>query len=179
MNTPIEKISEPSLKSAVETCTKRAGRSRALYPGVAPFTVCSPRTSTEENNMYVMTLDVKSTHIRNPECPSRIAQQPNGSWMCVDCGLPILHKRINTDEPPEGPDDDIPIHVSRTDTQIHVEIDESGLEQFDGIKMCKVCGLLMVESMTHLYYYCPTCGLSVPKERRKEARTVRVGKRYG
>lgn len=44
--------------------------------------------------MYIMTLDVKRTHEGNPECPSRIVQRPDKGWMCVDCGLDILFKRI-------------------------------------------------------------------------------------
>ena len=36
--------------------------------------------------MIVWTLDVKATHIKNPNC--------KGQWYCVDCGFPILMKRI-------------------------------------------------------------------------------------
>ena len=44
--------------------------------------------------MVVVTLDVKGTHSKNPECPSRIVQKPDGNWLCVDCGLTILQRRI-------------------------------------------------------------------------------------
>ena len=44
--------------------------------------------------MFVMLLDVKQTHDNNPECPMRLVQHPNGNWMCSDCGLEILWKKI-------------------------------------------------------------------------------------
>ena len=44
--------------------------------------------------MIVWTLDVKATHIKNPNCKMRLAQDPKGQWYCVDCGFPILMKRI-------------------------------------------------------------------------------------
>ena len=44
----------------------------------------------------IMTLDVKKTHVRNPDCPSRISVTPDGGrWHCVDCGCEILWKRVN------------------------------------------------------------------------------------
>ena len=45
---------------------------------------------------YTKTLDVKTTHYGNPECPMRIAQGPTGEWYCVDCELFILHKTVES-----------------------------------------------------------------------------------
>lgn len=44
--------------------------------------------------MVIVTLDVGGTHKNNPHCPMRIAQTPSGQWVCVDCGLHIIHTRI-------------------------------------------------------------------------------------
>jgi hypothetical protein len=45
--------------------------------------------------MYVTVLDVRGTHVNNPDCPMRIAQTPRGGWVCLDCGFEILQKRVN------------------------------------------------------------------------------------
>lgn len=50
--------------------------------------------------MHIVTLDVKRTHHNNPKCPSRIIRKPTGGWICADCGVDILHTRINTNESP-------------------------------------------------------------------------------
>jgi len=43
----------------------------------------------------VIVLDPKLTHERHPECPSRLARHPNGTyWYCVDCGCEILRTRV-------------------------------------------------------------------------------------
>lgn len=50
--------------------------------------------------MIVMTLDVRGTHVNNPDCPMRLAPLPNGrGWYCVDCGFEILQKRLMLTEP--------------------------------------------------------------------------------
>ena len=49
------------------------------------------------SQLIVVALDVGGTHGKNTDCPMRIAQHPNGHWYCVDCGLPILVKRIGAD----------------------------------------------------------------------------------
>lgn len=128
--------------------------------------------------MFIVTLDVKSTHRNNPECPSRIAQQPNGSWMCVDCGAPILEKHLEAPGP--SPETDVPMHVSHTDTHIHIEVGEppiceTGRKRRKDIKICDICRLPMVKSMTGLYYYCLACEISVPLEKRGDT-TVLSGK---
>jgi len=134
--------------------------------------------------MFIMTLDVKSTHCRNPECPSRIAQQPNGSWMCVDCGMVILQKLIDTDTPLGGlVEDDIPIHVTsdtRTPDNESDSIDgrERRTKHLDS-DVCAICGFPLVKSMTNLYYFCPTCGIDVPRERIRGNTTVSLGKHHG
>lgn len=49
--------------------------------------------------MIVMTLDVRATHVNNPDCPMRIAPHLDGrGWYCVDCGFDILHKRVEVSE---------------------------------------------------------------------------------
>lgn len=49
--------------------------------------------------MWVVTLDVKGTHVNNPDCPMRLAPLPDGrGWYCVDCGCEILHKRVEVEE---------------------------------------------------------------------------------
>ena len=50
--------------------------------------------------MVITTLDPKGTHVNNSECPMRLAQKPSGQWACVDCGLEILHKRLEVSEDP-------------------------------------------------------------------------------
>jgi len=48
--------------------------------------------------MIVMTLDVRGTHVNNPDCPMHLAPLPSGrGWYCVDCGCEILHKRIEVE----------------------------------------------------------------------------------
>jgi hypothetical protein len=48
--------------------------------------------------MQVMTLDVRATHVNNPDCPMRIAPLPRGTgWYCVDCGCEILQKRLEVE----------------------------------------------------------------------------------
>lgn len=42
----------------------------------------------------VTVLDVKGTHVRNPNCPMRLAQDPQGRWYCVDCGFHVMWKRM-------------------------------------------------------------------------------------
>lgn len=39
-----------------------------------------------------MVLDPKKTHESNPDCPSRLLQNPQGQWYCIDCGLHIMWK---------------------------------------------------------------------------------------
>ena len=51
--------------------------------------------------MLIVALDVKETHRNNMGCSMRIAQTPSGKWVCVDCGLEILHKRIRVKEAEE------------------------------------------------------------------------------
>lgn len=48
--------------------------------------------------MIVMTLDVRGTHVNNPDCPMRLAPLPSGrGWYCVDCGCEIVQKRIEVE----------------------------------------------------------------------------------
>ena len=55
--------------------------------------------------MVIETLDPKTTHSHNPDCPSRLVQAPDGrNWMCVDCGCYILHKRVECVPKPEEPE---------------------------------------------------------------------------
>jgi len=48
--------------------------------------------------MYVTVLDVRGTHVNNPDCPMHLAPLPNDrGWYCVDCGCEILHKRLEVE----------------------------------------------------------------------------------
>lgn len=44
--------------------------------------------------MLVKTLDPKKTHTNNPNCPSRLAQDPRGNWYCIDCGFRIVWTEV-------------------------------------------------------------------------------------
>lgn len=51
----------------------------------------------QTRSIYLRTLDVKQTHMYNPDCPSRIIKSPRGTWYCVDCGVEILEKTVKTE----------------------------------------------------------------------------------
>lgn len=51
----------------------------------------------------VITLDVRGTHQNRPDCPMRLIQDPHGQWMCFDCGLHILHQRLELVTEPIDP----------------------------------------------------------------------------
>jgi hypothetical protein len=54
--------------------------------------------------MKILSLDPKRTHERNPSCPMRLVQVPDGrSWMCLDCVLYILmtNVEVSPNEPEE------------------------------------------------------------------------------
>lgn len=41
--------------------------------------------------MRVRALDPKFTHKNNPDCPMRLAPDPDGcTWYCLDCGFAIV-----------------------------------------------------------------------------------------
>lgn len=122
--------------------------------------------------MIMMTLDVKRTHCRNPECPSRICQRPDGYWMCVDCGALILQKQLDSNAPET--DEDIPIHVGLPAYML-IAHDEPGREEVKHIKICEVCEQVMHKSMTNLYYYCVNCG-TYAANNSKENTTIHAGK---
>lgn len=44
--------------------------------------------------LRVVALDVRTSHKDNPDCEMRIAQNPQGQWYCVDCGVYIMNKGI-------------------------------------------------------------------------------------
>lgn len=48
--------------------------------------------------MKIMTLDLRKTHVNNPDCKMRIAQKPNGSWYCADCGFEIVWSWVEVSE---------------------------------------------------------------------------------
>ena len=46
--------------------------------------------------MEIVVLDVKGTHVRNPDCKMRLMYHTaNQHWYCVDCGLVIIHTRVS------------------------------------------------------------------------------------
>jgi len=48
--------------------------------------------------VIVTVLDVRGTHVNNPDCPMHLAPLPNGrGWYCVDCGFEILQKRLEVE----------------------------------------------------------------------------------
>lgn len=48
--------------------------------------------------MIVKALDVIGSHINNPSCSMRIAQDPKGNWYCADCGVEIIWKAVGVVE---------------------------------------------------------------------------------
>ena len=45
--------------------------------------------------MEIVVLDVKGTHVSNPDCKMRLMYHTaNNHWYCIDCGLTILHTRV-------------------------------------------------------------------------------------
>ena len=55
------------------------------------------RDYTPKPIVQLMTLDPKTTHGDYVDCPSRLAQDPKGQWYCVDCGMPILWKKLDAE----------------------------------------------------------------------------------
>ena len=49
--------------------------------------------------MRILTLDVKGTHVNNPDCPMRLVPTPDShNWMCLDCGFYIMQAYVEVEE---------------------------------------------------------------------------------
>lgn len=49
--------------------------------------------------MRILTLDVRATHVNNPDCPMRLVPHPDGrNWICLDCGFEIVMKWVELHE---------------------------------------------------------------------------------